>query len=205
MGRPILADAAQGLACRVCVPWRMYRLGMAHPERPGTPRPVAGDDDAPEDDDLVGNDDAPEDDDLVGNDDVAEDDDLVDGEGRAEGPELPIQAGLVSPPPAWPGVLLTPEAIATYEELAPGAAERILKLAEQTAQRDTQLWSEDEGFAAGWAMVIALVFFGLAVGGVGTTAALIAGGSFTAVGLVILICGWHRWARVRRRPGGPGT
>jgi Predicted membrane protein (DUF2335) len=153
----------------------MYRLGMADPEHPGTPRSVAGDDD------------------------VVEADDLVDGERRAEGPELPIQAGLVSPPLAWPGVLLTPETLATYEELVPGAAERILKMAELTARIDAGVWSDDEN---GWwflTTLAALVFFGLAAGGVGTHATLIAGVSLTAVSVVAGISACARWMVVTRR------
>jgi hypothetical protein len=161
----------------------MYRSGMATMERPPEP------------------------------DGLAEDDDIADGDdgraGAAEPPDvlgdLGIKAGLVSPAPAWPGVLLTPEAIASYEELVPGAAERILKLAEQAARSEAQIWTEDEGGWAGFMMFVAVVFFGLAVGGVGTTAALIAGGCLTGVAAVILLCGWLRWATVRRRPGGPGN
>jgi uncharacterized membrane protein len=100
--------------------------------------------------------------------------------------------------------LLTPEEIATHEERVPGAAQRILKLAEQAAGRETQLWSDDKATGAGQSIFVALIFFGLAVGGIHTSAALIAGGCFMAVGLVILICGWFRWATLRRRPRGPG-
>jgi hypothetical protein len=133
-------------------------------------------------------------------DDLADDDDVADGDAvaRHENP-----AASAVPAQAWPGVLLTPEAFATYEELVPGAAERILKLAGQAASSETSLWSDDEYGAVGISILLALVFFGLAVGGVGTSAALIAGGCFMAVGLVILLGGWFRWATVRRRPRDP--
>ena len=84
----------------------MYGLGMATMERP------------PDPDDLA--------------DDVADDDDLAGAEGPVDVlGDLGIQAGQIDASQVWPGVLLTPEALATYEELVPGAAERILKMAEQ--------------------------------------------------------------------------
>ena len=146
----------------------------------------------------------PEPEDLADGDEVAGHEPPAASPAPAQIPDLQTPAGSINPAQLWPGALLTPEAIATYEELVPGAAERILKLAEHNARSDTQLWSDDEGTGAGLSIFVALVFFGLAVGGVHTSAALIAGGCFMAVGLVILLCGWFRWATLRKRPrGGP--
>ena len=160
----------------------MYGLGMATMERPPDPDDVADDDDDNVADDV----------------DVADGDDLADAEGPVDVlGDLGIQAGQIDASHVWPGVLLTPEALATYEELVPGAAERILKMAEQAVKSEFEVWSDADGGWAGFSIVAALVFFGLAVGGVGTRAALIAGGASTAVALLIAIFAWFRWTRLQ--------
>lgn len=106
--------------------------------------------------------------------------------------------GPVSAVRGWPGVLLTPETLATYEELVPGAAERMLKMAEAATRGEYEVWADGDGAWIGFSTFLAVVIFGLAVGGVGTHATLVAGGFFMSVPALAVTFAWVRWS-VRRR------
>ena len=102
---------------------------------------------------------------------------------------------------AWSAPLPAPQDLAGYEAIVPGSAERIIAMAElavrgpiENATRLTQAEIEASKRGMSFAMKLtsvmslaAVVFFALAVAGIGVTAALTAGGVCLSVPVVMLV------------------
>ncbi len=101
----------------------------------------------------------------------------------------------------WSAPLPAPQDLAGYEDIVPGSAERIIAMAElavrgpiENAAKLTEAEIEASKQGLSFAMkltsvmsVAAVVFFALAVAGIGVTAALTAGGVCLSVPVVMLI------------------
>jgi uncharacterized membrane protein len=113
-----------------------------------------------------------------------------------------IQAQSVEVTQAWSGPLPPPEVLAQYEQILEGAAERILTMAETaiTGRIDAdkklaaaEIESTKQGLSFAMRLTIGTTgasagFFAVAVADVGDTrSALIAGGAFLSVPVVMLI------------------